>query len=56
MPLNRHYGGHGEQVAKTMQKQYGADWQRVFYATENKQQGDRKKAALHVALRKGASK
>lgn len=37
MPLSKHYGGHGEKVMRAMKKEYGADAERVFYATENKQ-------------------
>ena len=36
MPISKYYGGHGEEVKKAMQKEYGKDWERVFYATENK--------------------
>lgn len=37
MPLSKHYKGSGEKVAKNMKEEYGSDWKRVFYATENKQ-------------------
>ena len=40
MPLSKHYKGKGELVARNMKKQYGSDWKRVFYATENKQKHD----------------
>jgi hypothetical protein len=35
MPISKHYSGHGEEVAESMQKQYGDRWKQVFYATEN---------------------
>jgi hypothetical protein len=37
MPLKRHYKGEGDKVARSMKQRYGKDWERVFYATENKQ-------------------
>lgn len=40
MPLNKHYGGHGEEVMKSMMKTYGEKkGKKVFYATENKKKG-----------------
>jgi len=36
MPLNKYYGGHGEQVMTNMQKEYGSKkGKQVFYATAN---------------------
>lgn len=38
MPLNKHFGGHGEKVMSAMKKEYGPEKaKQVFYATENKQ-------------------
>lgn len=48
MPLSKHYGGSGEKVAASMKKEYGSDWERIFYATENA----RKKHKLDRAIRK----
>ena len=37
MPLNKHYGGHGEEVMKALVDQYGEDKAKsVFYAMEKK--------------------
>lgn len=37
MPLNKYYGGHGEQVMSEMMKKYGEEkGKSVFYATANK--------------------
>lgn len=37
MPLNRYFGGHGQEVMADMKKEYGEDkGERVFYATANK--------------------
>lgn len=36
MPISKHYKGHGASVAKTMKKEYGANWKKYFYATEKK--------------------
>lgn len=45
MPLDRYYGGHGESVMKSMQKQYGAKkGKQVFYATANRQKSAKKKS------------
>ena len=35
MPLSKHFGGHGAEVASSMKKEYGSRWKEVFYATEN---------------------
>lgn len=36
MPLNKYFGGHGEEVMKNMTEEYGAKkGKRVFYATNN---------------------
>jgi hypothetical protein len=35
MPISKHFGGHGEEVAANMKEQYGNRWKSVFYATEN---------------------
>ncbi len=48
MPLSKHYGGSGAKVAASMQKQYGEDWKRVFYATENA----RKKEAIKKRMKR----
>jgi hypothetical protein len=45
MPIGKHYGGHGEEVAANMKKEYGKNWQRVFYATENKMKSHMPKGA-----------
>lgn len=37
MPISKHYKGHGASVAKTMKKEYGANWKKYFYATEKKE-------------------
>lgn len=44
MPLPKHYVGKGEKVMDAMKRRYGKDAKRVFYATENKQKGDREGA------------
>lgn len=37
MPINKYYGGHGEEVMANMTKEYGPEkGKRVFYATQNK--------------------
>lgn len=37
MPLNKHFGGKGEEVMESMKKTYGGKKaKQVFYATENK--------------------
>lgn len=37
MPLDRYYGGHGNEVMRKMKKRYGdAKAEQVFYATANK--------------------
>jgi hypothetical protein len=37
MPINKYYKGHGDKVAASMKKTYGArDWKKIFYATANK--------------------
>ncbi len=37
MPRNKHFGGHGSQVMKSMEKAYGKEKaERIFYATESK--------------------
>ncbi len=37
MPLSKHFGGHGSQVMKSMEKTYGKEKaERIFYATEAK--------------------
>lgn len=37
MPLSDYYGGKGEKVMKSMEKQYGAKkGKSIFYATANK--------------------
>lgn len=42
MPLNKHFGGHGDEVMSSMKQTYGPEKaERVFYATDNA----RKKAA-----------
>lgn len=35
MPIGKYFKGDGETVAADMQKRYGKDWKRVFYATAN---------------------
>lgn len=40
MPISKHYGGHGEEVMRSMRKQYGPKAERIFYATENKQKNE----------------
>lgn len=52
MPLSKHYGGAGAKVAASMKEQYGEDWKRVFYATENA----RKKDRYDRMLKKGSKK
>ena len=44
MPVSEHYEGHGDKVARSMKRTYGKNWKRVFYATENKRKGKRKKS------------
>ena len=45
MPIDKYYGGHGEEVMANMKKQYGADkGKSVFYATENKRKNKGHKA------------
>lgn len=36
MPISKYFGGHGEEVAKAMQKEYGENWKHVFYGKANK--------------------
>lgn len=37
MPVGKYFGGHGEKVMSSMQKQYGSEkGKSVFYATANK--------------------
>lgn len=37
MPIEKHYGGHGEEVMADMKARYGEEkGERVFYATEKK--------------------
>lgn len=50
--IGKHYGGHGEKVAASMKEQYGEDWKRVFYATENA----RKKHRYDRMIRKKKAK
>jgi hypothetical protein len=46
MPLNKHFGGHGEEVMDNMKKEYGGEKaEKVFYATENKNKGKAKKTS-----------
>jgi hypothetical protein len=48
MPISKYFGGHGEEVAANMQRQYGSDWKRVFYATANKRgQAPKRKRRRH---------
>lgn len=35
MPISAYYKGHGNQVMAGMKKKYGANAERVFYATAN---------------------
>jgi len=43
MPLSKHFGGKGAAVMKDMVKRYGEKkGKSVFYATENKQKGEKK--------------
>ena len=51
MPIGKYYGGHGEEVAEHMKKQYGSRWKEVFYATQNKMA--KKKHAVSKAVKKG---
>lgn len=56
MPLSKHYGGHGEEVMRSMKKTYkdSATAERVFYATENKRKKESSvKSAMKKAMRKG---
>ncbi len=41
MPISKHYGGAGEEVAASMKEQYGDRWKRIFYATENARKSHR---------------
>lgn len=48
MPISRYYGGHGEQVMRSMRKKYGPKkGKQVFYATLNKR---KKKGARAVVV------
>jgi hypothetical protein len=57
MPLNKHYGGHGDEVMSSMTKTYGKGKKAksVFYATENKL-ANRGKVPLPPARQKAARK
>jgi hypothetical protein len=56
MPVNRHFGGHGEKVMKDMMERYGGKKaERVFYATEKKQAGKKKKGRKRRSSRPKAS-
>lgn len=52
MPLSKHFGGKGEKVAASMKKEYGADWKRVFYATDNKQKTKHDPGAVLKAMQR----
>lgn len=55
MPLGAYYGGHGEQVARSMRKRYGKRWKSVFYSTANKKHqrpGDDRKSTRREALKR----
>lgn len=41
MPISKHFGGNGTKVAASMKKQYGDEWESVFYATDNKKKPKR---------------
>jgi hypothetical protein len=47
MPLSKHYKGHGDEVMSAMKRTYGDSdtAKRVFYATENKNKKNKRKAA-----------
>ena len=47
MPINRYYGGHGEEVMSDMTKRYGGKkGKQVFYATMNKRKNEGKPIPL----------
>lgn len=53
MPLSKHYGGHGEEVMASMEKEYGSEKaKRIFYATENARKKHKVKRDMAKAKRK----
>jgi len=44
MPINKYFKGHGDEVMRNMEKEYGPEQgKRVFYATANKRKKKRSK-------------
>ena len=55
MPLKNYFKGHGEEVMRSMKKQYGARAEEVFYATENKRKSE-EKSKTHKAMKRAIEK